>query len=518
MMKYGKYILWLVVLIPLLLLRDYTPDNELRYLNIADEALRNGRLFTFFNEGVAYADKPPLYLWIVMVSRSLFGVHSMLWLGLFSILPAFVILYIMDRWTSRELNSANRLTGQLMLLTTAYFIGGMVVLRMDMLMTMFIVLALWTFYRMYVGEGRHFDRWLLPVYAFLALFTKGPFGIMIPVASIVAFLLVKKEIRTVGKYLGWRFWVPLFALCLGWFGCVYAEGGDAYLNNLLFNQTVNRAVDSFSHKKGFFFYFQTSGFALAPWSLLYAGMLLVAAGKKLVRTNLESFFLTVFVVTFIMLSFISAKLEIYLLPAYPFIAYFSIMMLQRVEWRKWSALLVALPAIVLLSAFPVVFVLAGRVVSMKMLDTYFVYIAAFILTVAGFYALYLLYKRKMMNKAINSIAIGLLCAIFAGSFFVPDINEEIGYGCLARKAEELAEEHHIDTYISYKVPRSSGMEVYLNQRVEGLEWDTLQTALSQNGHVILLLRNKVIKREEPLQKLIADKERYEVGGYSVVVW
>lgn len=518
MMKYGKYILWLVVLVPIMLLRDYTPDNELRYLNIADEALRDGHFFAFFNEGEAYADKPPLYLWIVMASRSLFGVHSMLWLGLFSILPAFVVLHIMNRWTSRELDLENRFTGQLMLLTTAYFLGGMVVLRMDMLMTMFIVLALWTFYRMYIGEGRRFDCWLLSVYVFLALFTKGPFGVMIPVISIFAFLLIKKDICTIGHYLGWRFWTPLLGLCLVWFGCVYAEGGNEYLNNLLFNQTVNRAVDSFSHKKGLFFYFQTFGFTLAPWSLFYVGMLIAAACKKMVKTNLEIFFLTVFTVTFIMLSLISAKLEIYLLPAYPFIAYFSIMVLQRVEWRKWSALLIAIPSFILMLAFPVVSVLGNLVSSMKMLDTYSIYIAAFILTVAGVYALHVLYKWRSMNKAINSIAIGLLCAIFVGSFFVPDINEEIGYGCLAHKAEELAKERNINKYIAYKVPRSSGMEIYLNQDVKGLDWDDLQEALSQNEHVILFLRNKVVKREEPLQKLIVNKERHEIGGYSVVVW
>lgn len=41
------------------MLRDFTPSNELRYLNIADEALRHYALFAFSNHGVAYADKPP---------------------------------------------------------------------------------------------------------------------------------------------------------------------------------------------------------------------------------------------------------------------------------------------------------------------------------------------------------------------------------------------------------------------------------------------------------------------------
>ena len=31
--------------------RDFTPDNELRYLQIADEAIENGSVFTFTNDG-----------------------------------------------------------------------------------------------------------------------------------------------------------------------------------------------------------------------------------------------------------------------------------------------------------------------------------------------------------------------------------------------------------------------------------------------------------------------------------
>lgn len=158
MKKYVKYLLWFAALVPLLLLRDFTPDNELRYLSIADEALRDGHWFAFYNQGEAYADKPPLYLWIVMAARALAGEHNMLLLGLFSVLPAFVILWVMDRWAGRELSPGHRLTAQMALLTTAYFIGGAVVLRMDMLMAMFIVLALYVFWRMYEGRGRFFCK------------------------------------------------------------------------------------------------------------------------------------------------------------------------------------------------------------------------------------------------------------------------------------------------------------------------------------------------------------------------
>lgn len=74
-MKYRLYILVLLAFVPLMLLRDVTPNNELRYLSIADEAIRNGTLFAFTNHGLPYADKPPLYFWLLMAGKALFGRH-----------------------------------------------------------------------------------------------------------------------------------------------------------------------------------------------------------------------------------------------------------------------------------------------------------------------------------------------------------------------------------------------------------------------------------------------------------
>lgn len=91
------YLFILLALLPVLLLRDYTPGNELRYLSIADEALRNGTFFAFTNQGIPYADKPPLYFWLVMLAKGVLGKHAMWLLGLFSLLPAWVIVRTMNR-------------------------------------------------------------------------------------------------------------------------------------------------------------------------------------------------------------------------------------------------------------------------------------------------------------------------------------------------------------------------------------------------------------------------------------
>ena len=68
-MKIGRYFILLILVIPVLILRDFTPNNELKYLSIVDEALRNGHFFTFYHQGELYADKPPFYFWLLMLDQ-----------------------------------------------------------------------------------------------------------------------------------------------------------------------------------------------------------------------------------------------------------------------------------------------------------------------------------------------------------------------------------------------------------------------------------------------------------------
>lgn len=139
---YLLYIGVVVALVPVMVLRDFTPDNELRYLSIADEALRQHTYFAFTNHGVPYADQPPLYLWLVMLLRWLTGAHRMWLLSLLSLLPALGVAQLMNHWCRQSGRADSTVMGAPMLLTSAFFIGAAVTLRMDMLMCLFIVLAL----------------------------------------------------------------------------------------------------------------------------------------------------------------------------------------------------------------------------------------------------------------------------------------------------------------------------------------------------------------------------------------
>lgn len=153
-------VLMFFTLTPLMALRDFTPANELRYLNIVDEMISEGNIFTLTNQGEPYADKPPLYFWLAALLRVILGQHSMYALSLLSFIPAAVIMVLMDRWLVSASGGSGRpgfmvrFASAMMLGTSALFVGTSVFLRMDMLMCMFIVMSLYSFYLSIVyGEG-----------------------------------------------------------------------------------------------------------------------------------------------------------------------------------------------------------------------------------------------------------------------------------------------------------------------------------------------------------------------------
>ena len=536
MKQWMRYLLIFIALLPLLLLRDFTPDNELKYLSIADEAIANGHIFAFYNHGVAYADKPPLYIWTIMLGKILFGEHLMFFISLLSVIPAFVTLYVMGKWCERFLSRNKTINAELMLVTSIYFIAPIIVLRMDMLMTMFITLSLYTFYRMYMhnhliagNSGRNITgtiaekrryckwRWLLPFYIFMALFTKGPIGIMMPILSITLFLAVSGEIRSIGKYLGWRCWALLATLCAIWFTCVYLDGGTEYLNNLLFNQTVNRAVDAFHHKKPFYFYGVTYWFSLAPWSLLAFVTVILAIYRKLFNTTLLKFFAVTVVGTFLMLSMISSKLEIYMLPCFPFIIYGTAILLPKVKESILVKTSVMVPAILFILASIGSVVILRFVNNLNLPEVIFnlwapVEFFVAILGIGGICSLYFLFKKKSLGGAINSIALSMLLLVFSVSFSIPKINPMIGLREGCNKAMEVASEKGIDNFSHYRMTIGSNLDVYLQRQLTELKAEELATL----SNSMLFIKTKYIARDSLLEKAIEGRERFVYGEYSII--
>lgn len=507
-----RYLLYLLAVIPLSLFRDFTLDNELRYLSIADEALGKGSFFTFTNHGILYADKPPLYLWIVMLGKTILGYHSLTFLSIFSFLPALAILYTMDRWVEGHLSARRRLAAELMLLTCAFFIGSAIILRMDMLMCLFIILSLHIFYKMYSGQGKPVYSLLFPLCVFMAIFSKGPLGFIIPLVSITVFLWIKKELKTMGRYWGVKSLSILLGLCALWFTGVYAEGGKQYFTDLLFNQTFNRAINSFHHNEPFYYYFVAIWYSLAPWSLFILGVIAYGMIKKIVSGDLELFFLITALSTLGILSLFSAKLAVYMLPSFPFLVYLSMLWLKKMAYPQWTLPLIALPALIICLALPATFVLQYFDINTPPL----VLLAACVLSATGYFTLINL-KNHRLNRTIITLGTGLLMSIFIFSFTVPRYNQWIGLGQFCQKAKSIAQRQGVQNYYYCKINRADNLDVYLGVIPQKLRIkDLYHDEQTMKKPAILFLANKYIERSDSIRQYIKGKMTHRTGNYYCI--
>lgn len=527
-----------VCLLPMMAMRDFTPSNELRYLSIADEAIANGHLFAFYNHGIPYADKPPLYFWIVMLCRLLFGHHSCLALSMFSLIPAFAIVGIMDRWVMKGKSAINRMSVAGMTLTCVMFLGTMVVLRMDMLMCLFIVLALWTFYRMYTGEGsRRQDSLTLPLWIFLALFTKGPVGLLMPPLAIAVFLAVKRDWKGFRKYLGLKTWGIIAALSAVWLTCVWLEGGLEYINNLLFKQTVGRAVNAFTHARPFWFYLVTILWCLAPYTLLLIGSFMASllpvrkAGAEKV-SDLEILFLCTIISTAAMLSSFSSKLPIYLVPVLPFCVYLFPTVLDRIGERGWMRWSVGIFQILLLCAgIATLLFLSGSVTipaAACLLDEYSfareapVVNAVILLTLANAMGTWFLIKRKSVNIPTLLLSAGLFLAAFSASAVLRDLNPYIGYGSICSRVPEGTDVATIFLH------RPENIDVYTGRQITDFGDDPAKLSEAVKAHIELtgenvgsgrpltiITRTSRMETTPELQKLFSEGTVIYAGPYCL---
>ena len=93
------YLVWFIALLPAMILRDLTLTNELRYLSIVDEALRNGT-YSLLQIRVLFIPTSLLYIWLMMIGKVLL-LSSQVFVVTF-IYSALVTLITMTKWIRKE--------------------------------------------------------------------------------------------------------------------------------------------------------------------------------------------------------------------------------------------------------------------------------------------------------------------------------------------------------------------------------------------------------------------------------
>ena len=308
-------------------LRDPWPADEPRFALVAQDMLRSGDWLFPRVGGDLYADKPPLFFWLMAASMAVTGSlrTGFLLPSLLAGIGTVLLVYdLLRRARGREV----ALAGGFLLLITFQFVWQMRQAQIDGVLCFFMTLSLYGLLRHLVlgpAPGWYLIGWAA---AGLGVITKGV-GFL-PLLALIPHAILARR--------GWptpaydRRGLPLagaatLLLAIGvWFVPMMiasSAGGDllAYRNEILFKQTVTRYVNAWHHEAPAWYYLTSvipalwlPLIALVPW--------LWPRWRIALRTRdtLTAVLLAWVVIVVLFFSLSSGKRGVYVLPAVPALA------------------------------------------------------------------------------------------------------------------------------------------------------------------------------------------------------
>jgi len=308
-------------------LRDPWPADEPRFALVAQDMLRSGDWLFPRVGGDLYADKPPLFFWLMAASMAVTGSLRIGFLlpSLLAGLGTTALVYdLLRRARGREAAFA----GAFLLLITFQFVWQARQAQIDATLCFLTTLSLYALLRhLLLGPAR---GWFLLGWAAagLGIITKGvgflPLLVLVPFA-----VLVRRGWRSSAPRIGMLGIAGLGAMLVTiglWFVPMVvatSAGGEllAYRNEILFHQTMTRYADAWHHHEPVWFYavkvvpfLWLPLIALVPW--------LWPRWREALRNRdtLLAVLLAWVVIVLLFFSASSGKRGVYVLPAVPALA------------------------------------------------------------------------------------------------------------------------------------------------------------------------------------------------------
>ncbi|HSM14027.1 MAG TPA: glycosyltransferase family 39 protein [Thermoanaerobaculia bacterium] len=313
---------------------DLWAPEEPKYGEIAREMVVDGQWAVPHVNGRVYSDKPPLLFWLIAIASLPFGAVTPFAARLPSVLAALGVVALVVRIGSRRWGPWTGALAGAVLATTYLFWEKARWAQTDALLCLWIWVALAAFdaFRSGEADGRRAGLlfWLA---AALAVLTKGPVGLLLPLGIALVVLAIDREL---GR---WRRFAPLagplafvavvgaWVLAASWLG---PEGYTVW--GALREHFVERAIEGRHHVQPPWYFLEVLPPLLLPWTALVPGALVLAWRRRLPADRL-ALVAALFVLVFFSVS--TEKRELYALPAVPAFALMVAALVGRVAgWRE----------------------------------------------------------------------------------------------------------------------------------------------------------------------------------------
>jgi 4-amino-4-deoxy-L-arabinose transferase-like glycosyltransferase len=319
----AKYLLFILIVGAFIFLfnlggRDLWEPDETRYAVVAREMRETGDWIIPHLNRAIYAEKPPLFFWLVNLSTFFLGANYELTNRLPSTLAGFITLFITFLFGSKLFNSRVGLLSSLILATCFFFPQISRWMMLDSIFTLFFLLSLLYFYLGFENEKERRRNFLLAgLFMGLGVLTKGPISYL----SIPIFLIFAFSQRDIKKFwnrnllLGFLISVAIVFI---WLIPACWIGGETYTKRILVDQIFGRFAEGGKHfhPKSIVFYFVRFPLEFFPWIVFLPTAFIL--GLRNWKKNKGFLFLFIwFIFIFLFFTLSKGKKDNYILPLYP---------------------------------------------------------------------------------------------------------------------------------------------------------------------------------------------------------
>jgi 4-amino-4-deoxy-L-arabinose transferase-like glycosyltransferase len=300
-----------------------THPDEVFYTQTAVEMLQHKTWLTPYLFDGPNFEKPIVTYWLLMIAFKVFGVTAFgarFFPAVFASI-GIIGIYFLGKIAFRDEKKA--LCGALVMMSSALYFGLARTVFTDMFFTVFIELALVSFYWGYsVAKRKSLGTILFWVFAALAALSKGILGLAIPFAVMFVFLVLRKELKFIFNRVFVIGFLLFLLIALPWYLFMIKTFGQSFISEFFYNDHVRRLLEAEHGSNDKWFFYPLSMVALMmPWSLF----LVAAAGGFFKRVWEKSspiylFLLCWLAVTFTVFQIAHSKLVSYILPLFPVLA------------------------------------------------------------------------------------------------------------------------------------------------------------------------------------------------------
>ncbi len=237
--RHGLWAVGLLAILPLLGWWAYGlfDLDEGFYAAVTGEMIRRGEWVTPFYNGQPWFEKPILLYWVARPMVQIFG--EMVGPRLSSILPAIGLYVAVFTFSRRWLGTASATAASLVLATSLLMVALSRMMMTDLLLVLFLSLALLLVYRS-TREGHSQLRTWAGVSLGLAVLAKGPVALILFGGILGAYYVLESSARNGLRGQWWLFTGLLIATIATWYVPCYLANRDTFVQKFLIEQNLQR--------------------------------------------------------------------------------------------------------------------------------------------------------------------------------------------------------------------------------------------------------------------------------------